>query len=133
MTDVQDTARPSTIRFEIASAGWLGGCQLLVFVDGVEMTSEGAGAGMPPSDLLVPENLLEALEVPRRITIARCTCGETGCDSTDVTITQDGDVVHWDWPIATFVTRRITFSRDQYDSEVERIGDEHGRRGGTPG
>lgn len=128
-----DTLPRSTIRFEAASAGWLGGQQLLVFVDEVEMTSEGAGAGMAPSDLLTPENLLVAGPQPRRLTIARCTCGETGCGSTDVTITRDGDAVHWDWAIEAPMARRATFERHQYDLEVVRIGDAHAGGTRSPG
>lgn len=89
-----------TIRFEVAPAGDdVAGHQLLVFVDEIEMTSKGAGLGMDPFDVLVPENRLIATADPNRVSIARCECGEYGCRSTDVTIVRNGDVVHWDWLI----------------------------------
>jgi hypothetical protein len=101
------------------------GYQLLVFVDEVEMTSKGAGMGMDPFDVLVPDNQLIATEDARRVPIARCQCGEYGCGSTDVNIVRDGDVVHWDWLIDVPMRHGVTFKADQYDAEVTRIGSDH--------
>ncbi|MFO6454127.1 MULTISPECIES: hypothetical protein [unclassified Aeromicrobium] len=114
----------TSIRFDIARAndGGPNGRQLLVFVDGVEMTSEGAGMGTDPRELLVRRNRLIATEVPHRIPIARCSCGEYGCGSTDVTIVREGDVVHWDWHLEAPLPHGITFDAETYDREVARIG-----------
>ena len=68
---------------------------MLVFVDAVEMTSEGAGMRMGAFDVLIPENRLIAIEKAHRVPISRCECGVYGCGSTDVSIVRDGDVVHW--------------------------------------
>ncbi len=65
---------------------------------------------------------LIATEEPRRICIARCSCGEYGCGSTDVTIVRDGEVVHWDWHVEVPVPHGITFDAETYDREVARIG-----------
>lgn len=112
-----------SIRFEVASAGHdVSGHQLLVFVDGVEMTSKGAGMGMDPFDVLIPRNRLVATQEPHRVPIARCECGEYGCGSTDVNIVRDGDVIHWDWLIDVPMRHGVTFNADQYDAEVARIG-----------
>lgn len=115
-----------SIRFEVASAGHdVSGHQLLVFVDGVEMTSKGAGIGMDPFDVLIPRNRLVATQEPHRVPIARCECGEYGCGSTDVNIVRDGDVIHWDWLIDVPMRHGVTFNADQYDAEVARIGSDH--------
>lgn len=95
--------------------------EVLVFVNGVEMTSIGAGMGMDPYDLFVPFNRLrpraESFEVP----IARCNCGIYGCGSTDVRITLDGDEVHWDWLIEKPSEQRATVRRDEYDSALRAL------------
>jgi hypothetical protein len=49
-----------------------------MFVNGVEMTAAGAGLGMDPYDLLVPDNRLIATYEPRVVPIARCECGVYG-------------------------------------------------------
>ncbi|GAA2088811.1 hypothetical protein IDH50_17355 [Aeromicrobium tamlense] len=128
MPDTTESAvarqRARSIRFDIARAddGGRNGRQLLVFVDDVEMTSEGAGMGIDPRELLVRRNRLIASNVPHRIPIARCSCGEYGCGSTDVTIVRDGEVVHWDWHVEVPVPHGITFDAETYDREVARIG-----------
>lgn len=115
------------IWFEVAAVGDdVGGHGLLVFVDGVEMTSKGAGMGMDPFDVLIPENRLIATAEPHRVPIARCECGTYGCSSTDVTIIRDGDVVHWDWLIDVPMRHGVTFNAEQYDAEVARVGADHG-------
>jgi hypothetical protein len=106
-----------------AEAG--GGFEVQVYVDGVEMTSAGAGLGMDPYDLLVPANHLIADAQPRTVAIARCPCGEYGCGSTAVTIVRDGDRVHWDWSIEVPMHRGVSFAADSYDAEVARVGADH--------
>lgn len=116
-----------SIRFEVAPAGKeVSGHQLLVYVDGVEMTSKGAGMGMDPFDVLIPENRLEATTTTQRVPIARCECGEYGCGVTDVNIIRDGDVVHWDWLQEVPMRHGVTFNAEQYDAEVARVAADHG-------
>ncbi|MEU8238441.1 hypothetical protein AB0C07_09360 [Actinoplanes missouriensis] len=102
-----------------------GGFQVQVYVNDTEMTSVGAGLGMDPYDLLIPANRLLATPGPRTIPIARCGCGVYGCGSTDVTITRDGGLVHWDWSSEVPMSRGVSFATAQYDAEVERVADDH--------
>jgi len=105
-----------------AGRGW----QVEIHVNGVEVTSAGAGLGMDPYDVLVPTNRFAAATEPVTIPAARCTCGEYGCGSTDVTIVRDGDVVRWDWQGEVPMDRRLTFAADAYRHEVDRIAADHG-------
>ncbi|WP_245870806.1 hypothetical protein [Asanoa hainanensis] len=98
-----------------------GGFQVEVYVNGTEMTAAAAGLGMEPYDVLVPINRLVAASQPRTVPIARCGCGVYGCGSTDVTITRDGDLVHWDWSIEVPMNRGVSFAAAGYDAEVARV------------
>lgn len=112
-----------TVRFEVRStAPEQSGHEVLVYVNDVEMTSIGAGMGMDPFDLLIPENRLVATTVARQVGIARCNCGVYGCGATDVVILREGDAVHWDWELEEPIRGGVTFKADQYDAEVARIG-----------
>ena len=95
--------------------------EVLVFVNGVEMTSQAAGMGMDPYEVFVPENRLRTKSEPFETPIARCNCGTYGCGSTDVRITSDGNEVHWDWLIEKPSDRRATFRRDQYEQELDAL------------
>jgi hypothetical protein len=110
------------LRFEVASEP---GPQVLVFVDDVEMTAAGAGMGMEPFELFVPDNRLVATAEARTVPIAKCTCGVYGCGATDVVIRRDGDVVHWDWEIEKPMHRGVTFPATVYDAEVARLAADH--------
>ncbi len=101
------------------------GFQVEVYVNEVEMTSAGAGLGMDPYDLLVPTNRLVAGPEPRTVPIARCNCGVYGCGATTVTISRDGEVVHWDWSVEVPMDRGVSFPADQYDAEVARVAADH--------
>jgi hypothetical protein len=115
-----------SLRLEVTAPAEAGGVfEVLVFVNGVEMTSRGAGLGMDPYDILVPSNRLLAAPETRTVPIARCECGEYGCGSTDVTITRDGDVVHWEWLIEAPMGRGVSFAAAQYDAEVARVAADH--------
>jgi hypothetical protein len=110
-----------------------GGFHVEVYVNGTEMTSAGAGLGMDPYDLIISTNRLLAGPQPHTVPIARCSCGVYGCGSTDVTITGDGDLVHWDWLIEAPMNRGVSFATGQYDAEVERVaGDIPGRPPSAP-
>jgi hypothetical protein len=96
-----------------------------VYVNDEEMTSAGAGLGMDPYDVLIPTNRLLATSQPHTVPIARCECGTYGCGSTDVTITRDDDLVHWDWLIEVPMPRGVSFAGAQYDAEVQRVAADH--------
>ncbi|MGK5739373.1 hypothetical protein [Micromonospora sp. URMC 103] len=117
-----DTLRLAVAR-ESAPAG--NGFQVQVFVNGVEMTSAGAGLGMDPYDLLVPTNRLAATPDPATVAIARCECGVYGCRATDVTIVRDSDLVHWVWSREVPLDRRASFLATAYDAEVTRAAADH--------
>ncbi|MBQ1022767.1 hypothetical protein KBX00_00110 [Micromonospora sp. C95] len=116
-----------SLRLEVAPApGDVGGgFQVQVYVNGTEMTSAAAGLGMDPYDILVPTNRLVAGSQPHTVPIARCECGVYGCGSTDVTITRDGELVHWDWLIEVPMNRGVSFSAAEYDVEVARVAADH--------
>jgi hypothetical protein len=120
-------ARIDVLRLAVAPADNAagGGFQIQVYVNDAEMTSAGAGLGMDPYDLLIPTNRLLATPGPHTIPIARCGCGVYGCGSTDVTITGDGGLVHWDWLIEVPMNRGVSFATAQYDAEVERVAGDH--------
>lgn len=114
------------IRFDVRFVDEsVGGHELLVFVNEVEMTRVGAGMGMDPFDVLIPENRLTATAEPKQVPIARCECGTYGCGSTDVTIVRVGDAVHWDWIYEVPIDHGVTFPADEYDAEVARIASDH--------
>lgn len=96
--------------------------EVQIYVNGREMTATGAGMGMDPYDILIPDNRLLVRSEPHTTPVARCGCGTYGCGSTDVTITREASVVHWDWLIEVPMDRRATFSAAAYDREVARAG-----------
>src|SRR4051812_38926240 len=85
------------------------------------MTAGGAGLGMDPFDLLFPENRLLPSAEPHTIPVARCDCGNYGCGMTDVRISREPGVVHWDWLIEAPINRRVTFDSVDYARELERV------------
>lgn len=96
------------------------GFQLQVHVNDIEMTSAGAGLGMEPYPIFFPVNLLAASSEPRTVPIARCRCTFYDCMSTDVTISRDRDIVHWDWSHDVPMDRGVSFAAAHYDSEITR-------------
>ncbi|MEV6265586.1 hypothetical protein AB0L64_00370 [Kribbella sp. NPDC051936] len=98
------------------------GEEVLIHVNGLEITEAGAGMGMHPFDLFVPANQLVATSEPRRVIVARCTCGESGCGSTEATITRDDGIIHWDWSVDVPLGHGVTFEAPAYDAEIARIG-----------
>jgi hypothetical protein len=114
------------VRFEIVPAAEsVGGHEVLVYVNDVEMTSIGAGMGMDPFVILIPTNRLLATPEPHSVPIARCECGTYGCRSTDARVVRDGEVVHWEWELEAPIGHGVTFHAEQYDAEVRRIGADH--------
>jgi hypothetical protein len=70
-----------SLRLEVAPESFAdGGLALLVYINGVEMTSIGAGMGMDPYDLIIPTNLLVASPEPHNVSIARSEWFETSTD-----------------------------------------------------
>jgi hypothetical protein len=115
-------ARLPTDSLRLGIAEGEDGFEVLIHVNGVEITEAGAGMGMHPFDLFVPANRLAATNEPRRVVVARCTCGESGCGSTEARITRDQGVVHWDWSVDVPLGHGVSFEASAYDAEVERIG-----------
>lgn len=117
--------RPASDRLRlsvVASPECVGGFQVQIFVNEVEMTAAGAGMGMDPYEVLIPENRFVATNTSCRIPVARCGgCGIYGCAVTDVSIVRDGDAVHWDWHEETPMDRGVTFRALDYDTEVARV------------
>lgn len=99
----------------------VGGFEIQVFVNEVEMTAAGAGMGMDPYDVLIPKNRFIAEGNSHRIPIARCGCGTYGCGVTDVSILRDDGKVHWDWHEEVPMNRGATFAAVDYDAEVARV------------
>lgn len=97
------------------------GFEVQIFVNEAEMTRAGAGLGMDTNELLLPTNRFRPRAEPHRVAVARCGCGEYGCGSTDVLITSEDGVVHWDWLIEKPMNRRVTFDRADYLAEVDRL------------
>lgn len=97
------------------------GFEVLIHVNDEEITTAGAGMGMPPFRLLVPTNRLAASTDPRREVVASCTCGEPGCGSTEARITRAGNAVHWEWYVDVPMGHGVSFEAAAYDAEVERI------------
>ena len=88
------------------------GFEVLIYVNGVEMTKAGAGLGMDPYDVLVPENKFLPRSEPHTLGVARCGCGVYGCGGTDVTISTEGDAVKWTWSQEVPINRPVTFALD---------------------
>lgn len=101
------------------------GFEIQVFVNDVEMTALGAGMGMDPYELIVPAGRMAGGPEPVALPIAQCGCGTYECGSTDVVVTRDGDVVHWDWKEEVPMERRVTFAAREYDEEVLRLESDH--------
>lgn len=95
--------------------------EVLIFVNEVEMTSQGAGMGMSPRVLLVPTNQLRVEDSPKTVAVGCCTCGVEGCGSTDVRIEGDGSFVYWDWQKNLPAGRRMVFDRAAYDAALDAI------------
>lgn len=121
MGTVTDQLRFEVVRAKSKDYDW--GFQVLIFVNGEEMTAKGAGLGMPPSELLLPANRFAspATEVP----IARCTCGVYGCGATDIDIEMDDANVLWTWRYEAPMDRAAIFDRAAYDAEVARLASDH--------
>jgi hypothetical protein len=102
-----------------------GGFQVLLLVNDVEMTKAGAGLGMDPYDVLVPDNKFLPVPGGRTFGVARCTCGVYGCGSTDLTVTSSDDVVRWEWSLEVPVDHAFSFARGEYLAEVERLAGDH--------
>lgn len=111
-----------TLRLDIVPNG--SDFEVLIHVDDLEITAAGAGLGMHPFNLFVPTNQLVATTEPRHVVVARCTCGEPGCGSTEARITRIGEAVHWDWYVDPPLGHGVSFDAAQYDAEVERIGND---------
>lgn len=98
-----------------------------IYVNDVEMTGMGAGLGMQPETILVPENKLIAGTEPSVVPVARCDCGELGCGATWARIARSGDMVRWDWGVMVPMDHSVVFDAVQYDPEVARAGADRSR------
>ena len=108
------------LRFQV-QAGEGDDFEVLVFVNGVEMTSKGAGMGMDPYDIFVPENRLRPADDEFEVPIARCNCGVYGCGSTDVRIAIEDQFVRWDWLIEKPGLESSRFNREAYERALATL------------
>ncbi|MBM7774126.1 hypothetical protein JOD54_004330 [Actinokineospora baliensis] len=102
--------------------------QVLVEVNGTEMTAVWGVRGVDPDQVLLPDNLLTGGPEPRKVPIVvqheEFIAYEDGfweAYNAEVTITRDGDLVHWDWPDDPEVGPNVTFTAAQYDGELARF------------
>ena len=112
---------PDVLRLSIAPMPRGRRFQLLVHVNDVELTSAADYLGMEPFSVLLPVNLLAATAEPHTVSIGRCRgCELRGCCDSKVTITREGNLVHWDWGKWPLMPRRVTFLATQYEAEIAR-------------
>lgn len=71
--------------------------------------------GLDPDDVLRDPPPLLPGDGATPVPIARCGCGEVGCDSIEVVIRRSGDVVVWE-----VQQRSLSFPAAQYESELRR-------------
>ncbi|GIF98631.1 hypothetical protein [Catellatospora citrea] len=115
----------SRLRLAIEPFGRVG-FRVDVYADEVELTSLAAGCGVDPHRLLVPDNLLLAGAEPRTVPFARCgACHVPGCYDTEVTVSGEADLVHWDFSGRGVPGGRVSFAADQYHSEAVRAAADH--------
>lgn len=111
-----------TIRLDVRPAHKsVGGHEVVISVNGDEMTAIGSSMGMDPFDILIPVNRLAAGPEPRRIPVARCNCGIYDCGPTDALIVRDGLSVHWEWKTGSPRSRSFAFAASQYGAELARV------------
>ncbi|WP_144120647.1 hypothetical protein [Catellatospora sichuanensis] len=115
----------SRLRLAIEPFGRVG-FQVDVYADEVELTSLAAGRGVDPHHLLIPDNLLLPGTEPRTVPFAVCPgCGR-GCADTQVTVSREADLVHWDFSGRGGVPGgRVSFAADQYHAEAVRAAADH--------
>jgi hypothetical protein len=121
--DGPDSAGFDSIGFAVTRQSGVTGphVQVQVFVNGAEMTARGAGLGMDPYQVFVPDNRLVAGPEPHRTPIARCACGTYGCRVTDVTITARPGEVTWEWHRDVPMRRPARFAPAAYAAALERL------------
>jgi len=78
--------------------------------------------GLDPDDLLTDPCPLRAENVPRRVTVGRCSCGIVGCGSVEVEIRRENDEVIW---AKLDSSKRVRFLAVEYDAEIERALHDH--------
>lgn len=85
----------ATIGFRIDPGEYVDYPNVTVLVDGVDVIGAATDfIGFDPADLfdsgaLVPE------DVPRRVAVYRCNCGEAGCGCAAPIIERSGDLIRW--------------------------------------
>src|SRR5215831_15004493 len=90
-----------------------------LFGDGESLVDQFSNGliGLDPDDLLIDPCPLRAENVPRCVTVGRCSCGIVGCGSVEVEIRRDHHEV-----IRTALdsSKRVHFLAVQYDAEIDR-------------
>jgi hypothetical protein len=107
--------------------GWW---QVIVCIDGDDVSRADGNGGPDPWHVLVPVNCFVATDEPTTATIACCpNCGPD-CLAIEALIRREGNAVRWEWgrPGARWAAERRTtlFDAGAYDAEVARFGADFG-------
>lgn len=95
-------------------------CELLVFVDGVDVLASLDAVGAEPDQVLAE---LQASDPDRRVEIGHCGCGDPTCGSVSVQVrTEDHHVwwAEWSSSLGFDLPPDLCFDRDRYTREVDR-------------
>jgi hypothetical protein len=107
--------------------GWR---QVIVRIDGDDVSRADDNGGPDPWHVLVPVNRFVATDGSTTATIACCPSCGPDCYAVEARICREGDAVRWEWGRrgARWAAERRTtlFDAEAYDAEVARFGADYG-------